>query len=47
MHRKTPWDHLKRVGESPGRGLPIQSETGITGPKWCPTTAKAEEEVIS
>jgi hypothetical protein len=38
MHLKDPWDHLKRVGDLPGPGLPVLTEVVITGPQWCPTT---------
>jgi hypothetical protein len=34
--KKTPWDHSKRVGESPTRLL-ILAEVGITGPQWFST----------
>jgi hypothetical protein len=32
---KTPWNQSKWVGQSPGPGLPIVAEVGITGLRWC------------
>jgi hypothetical protein len=41
--KKSPLDHLERVGESPQASIQILAEIRITGPQWHPTTVRVGE----